>query len=70
MKNTVRINRREVELLYELFNKLHESGDHGSVVLCEEGGSGIGTVLTATFVITHKDVDGEFTATLTDESNW
>jgi len=70
MKNTVRLNRREVEHLYELFNKLHESGDHGSVVLCEESGSGIGAVLTATFVITHMGVEGEFTCTISDESNW
>lgn len=70
MKQTITMNRRELKRLYELFDLLHETGDHGSVVLCQEGGNGIGTALTATFVVTHNEIDGEFTATITDESDW
>ena len=70
MKQTISMNRREVERLYELFNLLHESGDHGYVTLCQEGDNGIGNGLTATFVITHNEIDGEFTTTITDEEDW
>ncbi len=66
----VTLNRREVEAVYELFNKFNESGDCGSVVLTQESGSGIGSTLTATFLITHQEVYGDFTINITDESSW
>ena len=68
--NNVSLNRREVKRLNELFDLLNDSGDYGSVKLEQFNESGIGSVLTATFVITHKDIDGEFTVTISDESNW
>jgi len=67
---TITLNRREVDRLKELFDELHETGDFGSVILAQHGDNGIGTVLTATFVVTHKDIDGEFTVTITDEEHW
>ncbi len=67
---TIRLNRRELDRIKELFDNLHETGDFGSVVLDQHGDNGIGNVLTATFVVTHKDVDGEFTVTISDEDNW
>jgi len=67
---TITLNRREVDRLKELFDELHGTGDFGSVVLAQHDNSGIGTVLTATFVVTHKDIDGEFTVTITDEEYW
>ena len=66
----INLNRREVERLYEIFNKLHETGDFGCVVLEQQNDSGIGSVLNATFQITHKGVDGDFTVCITDESVW
>lgn len=66
----VTLNRREVEALYELFNKFNENGDYGPVVMTQESGSGIGSTLTATFCTTHLGVYGEFTTSITDESNW
>lgn len=67
---TIRLCRREIDRIKELFDELHETGDFGSVVLAQHGDNGIGTVLTATFVVTHKDVEGEFTVTISDEDNW
>lgn len=67
---TINLNRREVDRLKELFDLLHETGNFGSVVLAQQGDNGIGTVLTATFVVTHKEVEGEFTVTISDEDNW
>ena len=68
--NKINLNRREVERLYRLFNKMHESDDFCSVRLEQEGSNGIGSVLTATFCVTHKHEEGEFTVTITDESDW
>jgi hypothetical protein len=68
--NKITLSRREIEKLYLLFNRLNESSEYGSVTLSEEGGNGIGGVLTATFCVTHKDVEGEFTVTITDENDW
>jgi len=68
--NKITLNAREIEELYQLFNKMNESSDYGSVVLATEGNNGIGDVLTATFIVTHKETEGEFTVTITDESDW
>ena len=70
MKQTISMNRREVERLLELFNLLNESGDFGVVTLCQERGNGIGNGLTATFTVTQREIEGEFTTTITDESDW
>ncbi len=68
--NTVRLSRRELEKLYKLFDVMNESEDYGSVTLAQTGDSGIGSVLTATFYVTHKDTEGEFTVTITEDSDW
>ena len=67
--NTVRIGRRELEKLYALFNTMNESEDYGSVTLAQTSES-IGSALTATFYVTHKEVEGEFTVTITEDSDW
>lgn len=69
-RNIIRLNRREVDRLKELFDLLNQSKNFGSVVLDQHSENEIGSVLTATFVIEHKGVDGEFTVTITDESDW
>lgn len=69
-RSTIRLNHREVNRLKELFDILNESREYGSVTLDQYSQNEIGTVLTATFVVTHKDIDGEFTVTITDESHW
>jgi hypothetical protein len=68
--NKIALSAREIEKLYDLFNSMNESSDYGSVTLATEGNNGIGNVLTATFIVTHKGVEGEFTVTITDESDW
>jgi hypothetical protein len=68
--NTIKLNRREVEKLYILFNTMNESEDYGYVTLKQTTENGIGSVLTATFYVTHKETEGEFIVTITDESNW
>ncbi len=67
---TIRLNKRELHRLVELFDRFNQQKEFGSVTLAQHGDNGIGQVLTATFVIEHKDVDGEFTVTITDEENW
>lgn len=49
---------------------MNESSDYGSVTLESSNESGIGSVLKATFTVTHKDVEGDFTVTITDEKDW
>ena len=68
--NTIRLNRRELNRILELFTLFNESGEYGYVELMQESGSGIGSVLNAKFYIKHKDVDGEFTVVITDEEQW
>ena len=67
----MRLCRREVNRLKELFELIHTTGDVGFVILTQDSEeSGIGYELKATFNITHKDTDGEFTVTLTDYRDW
>jgi hypothetical protein len=68
--NTIKLSRREVEKLYTLFNSMNESKDYGYVTLKQTGDNEIGSILKYTFYVTHKDTEGEFTVTITDESDW
>lgn len=68
--NTITINRREVARLKELFDMFPENGEYATVVLSQHSESGIGTILTGTFEIFYKDIEGEFKVTITDESSW
>ena len=70
MKQTISLSRREVEQVYKLFNLMNETGDYGRVTLVQEGDNGIGTILKAIFLVTHKENEGEFCVTITDEENW
>lgn len=69
-RNTITLNQHEVNRLKELFDLLNESEGYGSVTLDQYGDNGIGSVLTATFVVTHREIDGEFTVTITEENSW
>ncbi len=69
-RNTITLNQHEVNRLKELFDLLNESKDYGSVTLDQYGDNGIGSVLTATFIVTHREIEGEFTVTITDENSW
>lgn len=69
--NTIRLCRREVRRISELFDTIHQTGDVGFVTLTQDAeDSGIGYELRATFQITHRDTDGEFTVTITDHRDW
>ena len=67
--NTIRLNRRELNRILELFNLFNDSGEYGYVELMQESDSGIGSLLTAKFNIEHKEVDGEFTVIITDKEH-
>lgn len=71
--NTITLNVRELQDVMDMFNKINEptlSTEFESITLEQSGDSGIGSILKATMNIRHKDVEGEFTVTITDESNW
>jgi len=69
--NTIRLCKREVERIRELFDTIHQTGNVGFVTLTRDAeDSGIGYELRATFQITHKDTDGDFVVTITDHRDW
>jgi hypothetical protein len=53
-----------------MFQKMNESSDYGSITLESSDENEIGSVLKATMYVTHKDVEGDFTVTITDENDW
>ena len=67
--NTIRLTAKELQQVYDLFNKMNE-GDYGTIELKQSKGNGIGTILTATMYVTHNEVEGNFTVTITDEMEW
>ena len=70
MMNKITINRRELDRILEILEKLHGDMGHASVELIQEGGNGIGTVLTAKYYLNHLSIQGEFSVVITDEKNW
>lgn len=66
----IRLTGRELNRIYELYEKISKGAEWESVTLRTMNGSGIGSILTATFIIEHKEIDGDFTVTITDETNW
>ena len=69
--NTIRLCKREVERIRELFDTIHQTGNVGFVILTQnDEDSGIGYELRATFQITHKNTDGDFVVTITDHRDW
>ena len=69
--NTIRLCRREIERIKELFDTIHTTGNVGFVTLTQhDEESGIGYELRATFQITHKNTDGDFVVTITDHRDW
>ena len=68
--NKITINRRELDRILEILEKLHGDISHASVELTQEGGNGVGTVLTAKFYLNHLSIQGEFSVVITDENNW
>jgi len=69
--NTIRLCKREIERIKELFDTIHTTGNVGFVILTQhDEESGIGYELRATFQITHKDTDGDFVVTITDHRDW
>lgn len=66
----IRLTARELQKIYDMFQKMNESGDYGSIILESSNENEIGSVLKATMYVTHKDVEGDFTVTITDESDW
>ena len=65
----IRLTARELQKVYDLFNKMNE-GEYSSIELKTSKGNGIGSILKATMYVTHRDVEGDFTVTITDEMEW
>ena len=69
--NSIRLCKREIERIKELFDNIHTTGNVGYVTLTQDAeDSGIGYELRATFQITHKNTDGDFVVTITDHRDW
>ena len=69
--NIIRLCRREIGRISELFDTIHQTGNVGFVTLTQQDEeSGIGYELRATFQITHKNTDGDFVVTITDHRDW
>ena len=68
--NKITLNAREMEEVYQFFNNMNESSDYGSITLEQSENTGIGCTLKATVYVTHKDVEGDFTVSITDENDW
>lgn len=68
--NKITLNAGELEKIYTLFNQMNESGEYGTVTLERSDNTGIGSVLTATMYVTHREVEGDFTVTITGEKDW
>jgi len=66
----IRLTARELQKIYDMFQKMNESSDYGSITLESSDENEIGSVLKATMYVTHKDVEGDFTVTITDENDW
>ena len=69
--NKITLNARELQKIYDLFNKMADSKDFETIELEQSNtGNGIGLVLKATMYVTHQEVEGEFTVTISDEMEW
>jgi len=68
--NKITLNARELEKIYTIFNQMNEGIDYGTITLEQSDNTGIGSVLTATIYVTHREVEGDFTVTITDEKYW
>lgn len=66
----IQLNKNEIQKLSELFEKMNECDSYGTVTLTQEGNNSIGTSLKATFYVTHKEVEGEFTVNITTDEDW
>ena len=68
--NKIILTAREVQKIYDLFNKMNDSKDFETIELEQSEGTGIGSILKATMTVTHREVEGEFTVTISDEMEW
>ena len=68
--NKITLNARELQKIYDLFNKMADSKDFETIKLEQSDGVEIGTILKATMYVTHREVEGEFTVTISDEMDW
>ena len=70
LMNKITLNARELQKIYDLFNKMADSKDFETIELEQSESTGIGFVLKATMYVTHQEVEGEFTVTISDEIDW
>ena len=66
----IRLTAKELQQVYDLFNKMNEGGYSTIELKQSNTGNGIGSVLKATMYVTHRDVEGDFTVTISDEMEW
>ena len=70
MDKTMYLNRRHIDRIKQLFDQFPENGEYASVILSQSEDNGIGTIIKATFNIFYKDIEGDFTVTISDEQDW
>jgi len=68
--NKITLNARELQKIYDLFNKMTDSKDFETIELEQSESDGIGSILKATMYIKHREVEGKFTVTISDEMEW
>ena len=70
MNKTMYLNRRHIDRIKQLFDQFPENGEYASVILSQSEDNGIGTIIKATFNILYKNIEGDFTVTISDEQDW
>ena len=70
MNKTMYLNRRHIDRIKQLFDQFPENGEYASVILSQSEDNGIGTIIKATFNIFYKNIEGDFTVTISDEQDW
>jgi hypothetical protein len=72
MKNEISLSCRELKRIQSIAEEIYgtDPNDWSSVRINVETGSGIGSIVTATYDLHYKGLVGDFTVTITDVEDW
>jgi hypothetical protein len=71
MKNEIVLNYRELKRISSIAEELYgPNPTDWSKIEINSDSCEIGSTVTATYIINHKEIVGEFTVTITNEENW
>ena len=72
--NEITLHHRELKELIRIVEELNPPDTlmlgAGTIKVCVDNSSGIGSIVTATVPVKHGERWGDWTTTLTDESSW